>query len=114
MDLAKDLGNYAIFYGKNFINDTITVYDDFIDHFLLTQAYIGEKEGLRIPSFDPFHVAYSEAQVDKELGQMKQWLAYYSNCFILYVEYPDNPDQDDLIFCIDKTTYEQVVQYKES
>lgn len=112
-ELGLAIGDYAVFGSRSFDDKAMFVYDMFIDKFLQTHAIVGSSEATQLRSFDPYHIAFTDILSHDEFGPMKQWLAYYSNCFLLYTEYDENPDLNELLFCIDKATYETSVKAKE-
>ncbi len=112
--LWATLNEYALFFGKQFEDEAVGIFDDFVEKFLMTQAYVGPKDGNIIYSYDPFELAYSETKVDPEHGPIKQWVAYYTNCFVMYSEFPDTPEKSDIVLAMDRDTYAIITKTGES
>ncbi len=119
-DFLRDLTTNTIdtyhFYPSSlFANKGLEIYEDFVQTFLNSHAVIKEEDGPgSLPSYDPYHVGMTEAFPDEELGPTKMWFGWYSNCYIVYTEYPENPNKNSLILAVDNDTYEGVLKYLET
>lgn len=86
-------------------DDHIDWYSGFIEKFLNLCAYVGDPTGYRLPTYDPYEIAYTDAQSNEEDGPILQWIGLWTNCFVIYAEFPDHPEQNGMTFAVDNESF---------
>lgn len=113
-ELAENVEGYTFYSSYIFgAKNAGMVFEEFISLFLHSYAYIGDKEGNRLPSYDPFHIAYSERFVHPEHGASRKWVGWWTNCWIMYTEYVEHPERNVVLLAVDKETFDGAIKMLE-
>ena len=111
--MEKALVDYKMLSHQQFLN-TPGLLNTFVEEFLNTYAYIGSPDGIRLPSYDPITIGYTEATTVKSSTHppmpLEQWIAIWTNAFIIYSEYPEAPEHNHFLMGIAKDTYNEMIK----